>query len=158
MKLVSRIFLYVKRILIFFKRNEFKITLPAFYIFFSVSGYLLNLFTYFYPEVVVCFNGFGNKICTNPGVIISSFISLPGYIIVGKVFGGRINEVSLAISFFLVIGVSTLFYFFIGALIDKIKKIKFSIRFNSSTLVFYVFIILSFLLAILLNALKSQTR
>lgn len=137
------------RLLSNLRKKGLKIVLPFAYLLFLVVGLLLYLTHTLFPRLVVCLNIFGGRVCSSIGVLITTVVSLPGYIVVGIILSNFVDKVPVAISLFLVVVISFLIYFAVGFILDKIGRVKIIPKMSLQNLILAIFLILAFLLFIL---------
>jgi len=137
------------RFIISLPKRDLSILLPGFYIVILLLGFLLTVLFYAFPSLVSCSEFLGREFCTPTGVFLSFMVSMPGYFVIGNVLGDYINKIPIAVSFFFVVGISILVYFFLGLLLQKIKSGELFKKESTSKLVFFSFIVLLILLILL---------
>lgn len=130
-------------------KRDLSILLPSLYIMLLLLGFLLTVLFYAFPSLVSCSKFLGREFCTPTGVYISFMVSVPGYFVVGNIIGDYINKIPIAISFFFVVGVSILVYFFLGIFLQKVKNGEIFKKEATSKLVFFTFIVLLTILILL---------
>jgi hypothetical protein len=137
-----------KRVKGFFKK-DYHILLPQIYFIVLVAGFLLGLLYAFFPFLVTCLTVFGSRVCTSVGVLTSLAVNVPGYLVIGKIFGAS-SSLPTIVSVILVVFVSALFYFLLGHLIDNFKKGKGSAKNSSKSIIYISLFLLIFLLILFL--------
>jgi len=139
----------VSKFLISLLKRDFSILLPSFYILILVFGFFLTILFYVFPSLVACTTYLGKEFCTPTGVYLSFMSSVPGYFILGTLLGDYINKIPLAISFFFVVGISILVYFFLGLFVQKVKSGELLKKESATKLILFVFFVLLVVLILL---------
>ena len=133
----------------FFTKKELKKLLLTIYILGLAVSLVLTLFYAFVPSFVTCSSLFGEEFCTPTGLFVAFFLSLPGYLVVGNLLS-KLPEIPWLVSLILVIVFSGVFYFFLGAFIDKQKTRKMTLEAFSKFIIYLIFAILLFMLLTLI--------
>lgn len=139
----------VTQLLTSLPKRDLSILLPSLYILILLFGFFLTVLFYVFPSLVACTEYLGKEFCTPTGVYLSFMSSIPGYFVIGSLLGDYINKIPLAISFFFVVGISILVYFFLGLFLQKVKSGELLKKDNASKLIMFVFIILLVVLILL---------
>jgi hypothetical protein len=139
----------LSKFIISLPKRDMSILLPSFYIAILIFGFLLTMLFYVFPSLVACTEYLGKEFCTPTGVYLSFISSVPGYFVMGLLLGELISKIPLPISFFFVVGISILVYFFLGLILQKLRTGELLKKENSSKLVVYVFVVLLILLILL---------
>lgn len=118
---LEKLVLWLRR---FFKK-DFRILFPRIYFSVIIFGFILTLLYAAIPSLIICSSFFGEEFCTPAGIYLGLMASLPGYVVAGNLLSS-FNELPSVLSFLAVIATSGIFYYFLGVLIDKARKKKFT--------------------------------
>lgn len=132
-------------------KRDLSILLPSLYIVILIFGFFLTILFYVFPSLISCTTYLGKEFCTPTGVYLSFMSSIPGYFVLGTLLGDYVNRIPLTISFFFVVGISILIYFFLGLFLQKAKSGELLKKDASSKLVLSVFLVLLILLILLVT-------
>jgi hypothetical protein len=146
---LKNISLQFTKFLLTLPKRDLSILLPSFYLIILVFGFFLTILFYVFPSLVACTEYLGREFCTPTGVYLSFMSSIPGYFVLGTVLGEFMNKIPLAISFFFVVGISILVYFFLGLFLQKVKSGELLKKDSASKMVIIVFFVLLSVLILL---------